>query len=620
MMPRRGGGSTLLPVFFFWGEARLRMLRRRERASIIESLNRRILPLRIPFALHDRPLDDRAFPLSQSLTAIAGESGLTHPKGWLFVKKPAFLQAAFFLKFFCLALLVLAWSVLVFSLRRDRQNEIAAAFRQTDNLARAFEEHTLRTVENVRQVLSSMKELYEKRAGHIYGSFADAANAAIARYAVESNVAQAELLNLLSIADASGDLVLSSQIPFRKVNVVFRPFFTDHRGDPSKTFLIGDPILGSATGKWYIPMSMRLENADGSFSGVVLASVNPYYFSDFYRQVRLGEKGSVLLVGPSGSVLAGFIGDESLPFGTSVASSDVARTMNGATYGVCICDGPTDTVRRIVSFRSVDPYRNLVVIVGMSEDEILAGYRNRRNYEILAILAFSVFVGVFFLLSSRAMQREQETRDALRLKVEEERRAQEMLVHAHRELSQAYEDTIKGWAGALELRDLETGGHSSRVTELTVRIARRMGVPEDTLPYIHYGALLHDVGKMGIPDGILLKPGPLTEDEWGVMKRHPSYAADLLSQIGFLSPALEIPTSHHEKWDGTGYPKGLRGEGIPIAARIFAVVDVWDALLSNRPYRKAWAEEEARAYIRESSGTHFDPRVVDVFFSVLDER
>jgi HD-GYP domain-containing protein (c-di-GMP phosphodiesterase class II) len=147
-----------------------------------------------------------------------------------------------------------------------------------------------------------------------------------------------------------------------------------------------------------------------------------------------------------------------------------------------------------------------------------------------------------------------------------------------------------------------------------------MGVPEDTLPYIHYGALLHDVGKMGIPDGILLKPGPLTEDEWGVMKRHPSYAADLLSQIGFLSPALEIPTSHHEKWDGTGYPKGLRGEGIPIAARIFAVVDVWDALLSNRPYRKAWAEEEARAHIRESSGTHFDPRVVDVFFSVLDER
>jgi HD-GYP domain-containing protein (c-di-GMP phosphodiesterase class II) len=535
------------------------------------------------------------------------------------MKKTAFLRVTFFLKFFCLALLALAWALLAFSLGRDREREIAAAFRQTDNLARAFEEHTLRTVESVRQVLSSLKELYEKRGGHVAGVFSDAANAAIARYAVQSAGAQAELLNLLSIADASGDLVLSSQVPFRKVNIVYRPFFSDHRDDPSKTFLIGDPILGSATGKWYIPMSMRLENPDESFAGVVLASVNPYYFSDFYRQVRLGKRGALLLTGPSGSVLAGFVGEESPPFGTSIASSDIAAAMRGASDGVCICDGPTDTVRRVASFRAVDPHRDLNVVVGMAEDEVLTGYRTRRDYEIIAVLAFNGFVAAFFVLSSRAVRREQEARDALRLKVEEERRAQEMLAHAHKELSQAYEDTIKGWANALELRDIETGGHSTRVTDLTVRIARRMGIDEASLAYVHYGALLHDVGKMGIPDGILLKPGPLTEDEWVVMRRHPSYAADLLSPIGFLAPALDIPSCHHEKWDGSGYPKGLRGEEIPLAARIFAIVDVWDALLSDRPYRSAWTEERARAHIIASSGSHFDPRIVDVFFRVLDE-
>ena len=540
-------------------------------------------------------------------------------EGGELMKKNAFLRVTFFLKLFCLALLVLAWFLLAFSLNRDREREIAAAFRQTDNLVRAFQEHTLRTVESVRQVLSSLKELYEKRGGHVSGGFSDAANAAIARYAVESNTAQAELLNLLSIADASGDLVLSSQVPFRKVNIVYRPFFSDHRDDPSKTFLIGDPILGSATGKWYIPMSMRLENPDGSFAGVVLASVNPYYFSDFYRQVRLGKRGALLLTGPSGSVLAGFVGEESPPFGTSIASSDIATAMRGVSGGACICNGPTDAVRRVASFGAADPYRNLNVIVGIAEDEVLNGYRTRRDYEIIAVLAFNGFVAAFFVLSSRAIRRDREVRDALRLKIEEERRAQEMLAHAHKELSQAYEDTIKGWANALELRDIETGGHSTRVTDLTVRIARRVGIDEDALAYVHYGALLHDVGKMGIPDGILLKPGPLDEDEWRVMKRHPSYAADLLAPIGFLLPALDIPSCHHEKWDGSGYPKGLRGEEIPLAARIFAVVDVWDALLSDRPYRNAWTEERARAHILASSGSHFDPRIVDVFFRVLDD-
>lgn len=181
------------------------------------------------------------------------------------------------------------------------------------------------------------------------------------------------------------------------------------------------------------------------------------------------------------------------------------------------------------------------------------------------------------------------------------------------ELALAYDTTIEGWSKALDLRDKETEGHTQRVTELTLRLAQAMGLPEVQLIHIRRGALLHDIGKMGIPDAILLKPGPLTDDEWEIMRQHPLYAYELLTPIAFLRPALDIPYCHHEKLDGTGYPRGLKGEHIPLAARIFALVDVWDALRSDRPYRPAWLEEKVLAYIRAQAGKHFDPEVVEAF-------
>lgn len=190
------------------------------------------------------------------------------------------------------------------------------------------------------------------------------------------------------------------------------------------------------------------------------------------------------------------------------------------------------------------------------------------------------------------------------------------LERANLELARAYDETIEGWARALDLRDDETEGHSRRVTALTVRMAREMGVSDEELVHVRRGALLHDIGKMGIPDRILNKPGPLTEEEWEVMKRHPVYAYELLAPIPFLRRALDIPYCHHEKWDGTGYPRGLEGELVPLEARIFAVADVWDALRSDRPYRDAWSEDEALRYIREQSGKHFDPAVVEVFLGM----
>ena len=191
--------------------------------------------------------------------------------------------------------------------------------------------------------------------------------------------------------------------------------------------------------------------------------------------------------------------------------------------------------------------------------------------------------------------------------------------HSNIELSLAYDTTLEGWAMALELRDQETAGHTRRVTELAVRVARALGMKDDELLHLRRGALLHDIGKMGLPDSILLKPGPLTDDEQAFMRQHPQFAYNMLFPIAFLRSALDIPYYHHEKWDGTGYPRGLKGETIPLSARIFAVVDIWDALCSNRPYRPAWPRHEVREHISALAGTHFDPRVVEVFLRLLDD-
>jgi putative nucleotidyltransferase with HDIG domain len=187
------------------------------------------------------------------------------------------------------------------------------------------------------------------------------------------------------------------------------------------------------------------------------------------------------------------------------------------------------------------------------------------------------------------------------------------LQKANIELLQAYDATIAGWSQAMDLRDKDTEGHTERVTEITLKIARVMGLSEDKLVHVRRGALLHDIGKLGIPDQILHKPGSLTDEEWVMMKKHPFFAHEMLSKVEYLRPAMTIPYSHHEKWDGTGYPRGLKGEEIPLEARIFAVVDVWDALTSDRPYRKAWTREEALQYIQDQRGKYFDPQIVDVF-------
>ena len=193
------------------------------------------------------------------------------------------------------------------------------------------------------------------------------------------------------------------------------------------------------------------------------------------------------------------------------------------------------------------------------------------------------------------------------------------LLKLNTELALAYDKTLEGWSSALDLRDEDTEGHTLRVTEMTLKLAKSMGINEEDLIQIKRGALLHDIGKMGIPDEILHKPGPLTKEERRKIEQHPLYAYDLIYPIKFLRPAINIPYCHHECWDGSGYPRGLAGNQIPLEARIFAIIDVWDALRSDRPYRKAWSEAKTINYIREQSGKHFDPKVVDKFLEIYKE-
>jgi putative nucleotidyltransferase with HDIG domain len=196
----------------------------------------------------------------------------------------------------------------------------------------------------------------------------------------------------------------------------------------------------------------------------------------------------------------------------------------------------------------------------------------------------------------------------------------ENLQRANLDLNLAYDATIEGWSRAMDLRDHETEGHTLRVTDLTLKLARVMRISESQLTAIRRGALLHDIGKMGVPDAILLKEGDLTDEEWVLMRKHPQLAYDMLVPIAYLKDALEIPYWHHEKWDGTGYPQGLKGDRIPLVARIFAIVDVWDALTNDRTYRKKWTNLKARQYMKEQSGKHFDPQVVEAFLKIIEKE
>lgn len=284
-------------------------------------------------------------------------------------------------------------------------------------------------------------------------------------------------------------------------------------------------------------------------------------------------------------------------------------------------------------------YQLGVLGVALSKNTLVATSTNSR-WEIFLLVAFALFLIILLginLANSitrpllRLVQASKEvaegdlnvklnaqSNDEVSVLTESFNKMVASLNQSHNELIQSYDETLKGWADALELRDKETEGHSERVSHLTVQLAIAMGIEGDALVNIRRGALLHDIGKMGTPDSVLHKTGQLNEEDWKTIQKHPQDAYNMLNQIDYLRSALEIPYSHHEKWDGSGYPRGLKGKDIPISARIFAVVDVYDALTSDRVYRKAWLKPVVIKYLIEKRGRDFDPTVVDAFIRILD--
>jgi PAS domain S-box-containing protein len=650
------------------------------------------------------------------------------------MKRTPFLTSTVLTAVFCLVIVALSGAALFVFLSREKEQVLQNAFRQTDNLSRAFQEHSLRTVENVRQVLESLKEIYEKRGGGVIDTFEEAANASVARYAIRSREAQGTLFNLLSIADENGDLVLSSQRPFRALNVFERPFFRAHLSGVQE-FIVGEPILGRATGKWFIPMSLPVEKPDGSFGGVILASVDPFYFSLFYRQVRLGPKGFVLFSGPTGKVLTGTVQDGDPPFGKSIAESNLFRSMMSREEGSLTCFGLPDGEKRIISYRKVAPYP-LFISAGMSLDEILSPYYRRRTAAVLAAASFTLFVALFFAAAYSAFSRERKEEERFRnffeqssvgfaivspegewihfndklceitgypreellerpwrdltppeelvgemkvmakaiaghwedvfiekryvrrngtlvdvdvstkiiwkndgslryfasmvQDVSERKRSERLLAKRAEELELHREAIIESMAMLAEYRDRGTGNHIRRTKEYVKLLLERSGsaalFPEKDLPLVWQSAVLHDIGKVGIPDAILLKREPLTEEEFEIIRSHPLIGSEVLRRAeerlgsaSFITYSRQITEYHHEKWDGTGYPHGLGGEDIPLLARITAIADAYDALISRRPYKEPVSHEEAVEAIRAGAGTHFDPRLVEVFLRCSNE-
>lgn len=268
-----------------------------------------------------------------------------------------------------------------------------------------------------------------------------------------------------------------------------------------------------------------------------------------------------------------------------------------------------DSARALAIVRGMDSDVPFIIVSGTISEETAIEAMKSGASDYLTKGRLARLVPVI----ERELRQAEERRTRRRLEAEGREREQ----RAALELALAYDATLEGWARALELRDSETEGHSRRVAAITDLLALTLGVPDEARVHIHRGALLHDIGKMAVPDGILLKPGSLNEDEWKILRQHPAHAVELLSPIEYLTPALDIPAYHHERWDGTGYPNGLAGEAIPVAARIFAVADVWDALAHARPYRKAWSVIEVTRHLESLAGSHLDPHIVDVFLKLV---
>lgn len=469
-----------------------------------------------------------------------------------------------------------------------------------------------------------------------------------------SNECNSILSNLLNnshrylnfgVANINGDVVCSALPLTENVNIADRQYFK--RALSAQEFTIGGFQLERVTRRPAINFGYPIFGESGRPAGVVFATFDMEQFAQLEERLssKIPEDAILTKTDKNGIVIARVPGGEEL-IGEPAPETEVileALKSNTGTIQITGKDGRL-WIYVFDVIKSNIYQGDLHLILGRPQETMLAeaNHSFNRNLLIMGIVGVVLLIGTWLGFEISFMRQIQalllvtnrlangdlnaryynspygtsELNDlgasfnqmAIALKQRED------------DLLQAYDTTIEGWSRALDLRDKETEGHTLRVTEMTVELARLAGMSEDMLIHVRRGALLHDIGKMGVPDSILLKPENLTDEEWAIMRKHPQLAYEMLSPITYLKPALDIPYCHHEKWDGSGYPRGLKGEQIPLAARLFAVVDVWDALRSDRPYRQGWAEEKVLEFIKTQSGTHFDPAVVDLFLKMMSKH
>lgn len=521
-----------------------------------------------------------------------------------------------------------ALAIFYFSNQEGRNNEIAHLKQNTVELAEIIALQEADLLDGTRQLLlttSLLTEIREYEKGEcsqILSTLLDNNN----RY-----------INL-GVANAEGEVVCSALPLTEKVNIADRQYFI--KAFTSQEFSIGAFQQERITRRPAINLGYPVYDNTGKPTGVIFATLDLNRFAQL--EERLSSKlpaGAILTkVDRNGIVVVRVPNGENWIGRQAPETSVVAEALK-ANEGVIQATGIDGRpwVYAFVTIKS-DLYQDeLYLILGQPQETLLANANHVFNRNLLIMIAVGIFllISTWYIFDLSFMR---QIRSLLHVtqsltKGDLEARyahlpygASEInhlgvsfnqmaisLEQRERDLLEAYDTTIEGWSRALDLRDKETEGHTLRVTEMTVALARKAGIPENEIVHIRRGALLHDIGKMGIPDSILLKPDKLTDDEWAIMRKHPAFAYELLYPIEFLRPALSIPYCHHEKWDGTGYPQGLKGEQIPLPARLFAVVDVWDALSYDRPYRKAWSQDLVFKHIREQSGAHFDPKVVEMF-------
>ncbi|OGC89364.1 MAG: hypothetical protein A2W25_10495 [candidate division Zixibacteria bacterium RBG_16_53_22] len=469
----------------------------------------------------------------------------------------------------------------------------------------------------------------------------------------DSDECDRTLSNLLSqyrrysnfgVANTEGEVVCSALSLTKSVNIADRKYFIEALN--AQDFAIGEYQVGRITNIPSINFGYPVYGYDGKLTGVIFVALDLTQLSQFEEKIVSMIPASSILtkIDQNGIVFVRTPGLENLIGRQAPETSIVAEALR-ANEGVVEAMGTDGRpwVYAFVPIKSNIYQDDLHLILGQPTEILLAKANHifNRNLLIMAVVGILLLVGTWYGFDLSFMRQINSLLYVTKHLTNEDLEARysgpsygnseinylgdafnqmaAALERRERHLIEAYDTTIEGWSRALDLRDKETEGHSTRVTELTQKLARMAGMGESELVHVKRGALLHDIGKLGIPDSILQKPDKLTDEEWEIMRRHPQYGYDILAHIEYLRPALDIPYCHHEKWDGSGYPRGLREEQIPQAARLFAVVDIWDALRSDRPYRAGWSKEKALSHIRSLNGTHLDPKAVELFLRVVNE-